>query len=159
MLISSTSLSYMYCVLTPKLDETFASPQQATDIVQKMCAYGGIRLDESQPVQDSYISKGVRCSAIMRPVVDREIGVSASIRRQKTVAITRDNLLKSNTALAEELDFLSICVNSGVSVGYAGIFLSRTPISVVLPLPWASHHCLCCMYSACFEPLRTKYSH
>ena len=103
-----------------KLDETFASPQQATDIVQKMCAYGGIRLDESQPVQDSYISKGVRCSAIMRPVVDREIGVSASIRRQKTVAITRDNLLKSNTALAEELDILTICVNSGVSVGYAG---------------------------------------
>ena len=85
-----------------------------------MCAYGGIRLDESQPVKDSYISKGVRCSAFMRPVVDREIGVSASIRRQKTVAITRDNLLKSNTALAEELDFLTICVNSGVSVGYAG---------------------------------------
>lgn len=103
-----------------KLDETFSTPQQAMDIVQKMCACGGIRLDASQPVQDSYIFKGTRCSAIMNPIVDKEIGVSVSIRRQKTVAITREKLLSTNTALSEELDFLSMCVNSGVSVGYAG---------------------------------------
>ena len=41
----------------------------------------------------------------MRPVVDREIGVSASIRRQKTLQLLAIILLKSNTALAEELDF------------------------------------------------------
>lgn len=103
-----------------KLDETFSFPQQAIDIVQKMCACGGIRLDESQPVKDSYIFKGTRCSAIMYPIVDKEAGVSASIRRQKTVAVTREKLLATNTALAEELDFLAMCVNSGVSVGYAG---------------------------------------
>ena len=97
--ITAFVLSVSSLCLTVMADETNTS-------TPKMC------------IRDS--SKGVRCSAIMRPVVDREIGVSASIRRQKTVAITRDNLLKSNTALAEELDFLTICVNSGVSVGYAG---------------------------------------
>lgn len=103
-----------------KIDETFSSAQQAVDIVQKMCSFGGIRLDESQPVQDSYIFKGTRCSAIMYPIVDKEIGVAASIRRQKVVAVTRENLLLSNTAIAEELDFLGMCVNNGVSVGYSG---------------------------------------
>ncbi len=103
-----------------KLDETFASPQQAIDIVQKMCACGGIRLDESQPVKDSYIFKGTRCSAIMYPAVDKEAGVSASIRRQKKRAITKKKLLDENSAIAEELDFISMCINCGVSVGYTG---------------------------------------
>lgn len=103
-----------------KLKETFASPQQAVDIVQKMCACGGIRLDESQPVKDSYIFKGTRCSAIMYPAVDKETGVSASIRRQKKRAITKEKLLIENSAIAEELDFLSLCINCGVSVGYTG---------------------------------------
>ncbi|MCI9084794.1 MAG: CpaF family protein [Clostridia bacterium] len=103
-----------------KLDETFASPQQAIDIVQKMCACGGIRLDESQPVKDSYIFKGTRCSAIMYPAVDKETGVSASIRRQKKRAITKKKLLDENSAIAEELDFISMCINCGVSVGYTG---------------------------------------
>lgn len=103
-----------------KLGETFGSPQQSVDIVQKMCACGGIRLDESQPVKDSYIFKGTRCSAIMYPAVDRETGVSASIRRQKKRAITREKLLDENSAIAEELNFISTCINCGVSVGYTG---------------------------------------
>lgn len=103
-----------------KLNETFSSPQQAVDIVQKMCACGGIRLDESQPVKDSYIFKGTRCSAIMYPAVDKETGVSASIRRQKKRAITKEKLLDENSAIADELDFISMCINCGVSVGFTG---------------------------------------
>lgn len=33
-------IEVIYPTRLVKLDETFASPQQATDIVQKMCAYG-----------------------------------------------------------------------------------------------------------------------
>lgn len=103
-----------------KIDERFESAQQAVDIVKRMCACGGITIDESQPVKDSYITKGVRCSAMITPIVDEEIGVSASIRRQKKKAITRDKLIRDNSAIEDELDLINMCITCGVSVGFTG---------------------------------------
>lgn len=103
-----------------RLPETFGSPEACANIVRKMSRFGGVILDGSKPVGDSYISRGVRMSGAIEPCVDANAGAIASIRKQKPSFITRQNLIRWGTATAEELDFLTICVNNGVSIAIAG---------------------------------------
>lgn len=103
-----------------KIDEHFLSPTQCVDMTKKMCQLGGVIIDGSQPAQDSYISQGVRISAIIPPCVDDDVGAAFSIRKQKTNFITKEQLIEWNTATEEELDFLTLCISHGVSLGIAG---------------------------------------
>jgi pilus assembly protein CpaF len=103
-----------------RLDETFSSPEACANIVRKMSRFGNVILDGSKPIGDSYISRGVRMSGAIEPCVDPDAGAIASIRKQKPSYITRENLIGWETATAEELDFLTLCVNNGVSVAIAG---------------------------------------
>lgn len=111
-------------VITPtgwhKLDTHFHSPQHSIDIVQKMMRLGGVVIDGQKPTADSFITKGVRISAIIPPCVDDDTGASFSIRKQKNVVFTKDQLVKWGTATEDELDFLTLCTNNGVSVSVAG---------------------------------------
>jgi pilus assembly protein CpaF len=103
-----------------RLNETFGNPEACSNIVRKMSRFGNVILDGSKPIGDSYISKGVRMSGAIEPCVDFDAGAIASIRKQKPSYITRENLIGWDTATADELDFLSMCVNNGVSVAIAG---------------------------------------
>lgn len=103
-----------------RLTETFGNPEACANIVRKMSRFGNVILDGSKPIGDSYISKGVRMSGAIEPCVDSDAGAIASIRKQKPSYITRENLIGWDTATAEELDFLTLCVNNGVSVAIAG---------------------------------------
>ncbi|MCL6458233.1 MAG: Flp pilus assembly complex ATPase component TadA [Gorillibacterium sp.] len=103
-----------------RLNETFGNPEACANIVRKMSRFGNVILDGSKPIGDSYISRGIRMSGAIEPCVDPDAGAIASIRKQKPFYITRENLIGWETATAEELDFLSLCVNNGVSVAIAG---------------------------------------
>ena len=103
-----------------RLNETFGNPEACANIVRKMSRFGNVILDGSKPVGDSYIAKGIRMSGAILPCVDADAGAIASIRKQKPSFITRDNLISWETATADELDFLTLCVNNGVSVAIAG---------------------------------------
>jgi len=103
-----------------RLSETFTNPEACANIVRKMARFGNVILDGSKPVGDSYISKGVRMSGAIEPCVDPDAGAIASIRKQKPFFITRENLIGWETATADELDFLTLCVNNGISVAIAG---------------------------------------
>jgi pilus assembly protein CpaF len=50
-----------------KLDERFSSPQRAVDTIRKMARLGGLILDNTTPMVDSYLTKGIRISAIIPP--------------------------------------------------------------------------------------------
>lgn len=102
------------------LDETFLNPDDCMDKIKKMVWLGGSIIDGSNPKVDSFIGEGIRISAIIPPCVDRRTGGVASIRRQKKNVITRDLLIKYESAIDEELDFLSLCVNNGISLAIAG---------------------------------------
>lgn len=86
-----------------RLNETFGNPEACANIVRKMSRFGNVILDGSKPIGDSFIARGI-----------------ASVRKQKPLLITRENLIGWDTAIAEELDFLTLCVNNGVSVAIAG---------------------------------------
>lgn len=103
-----------------KISEHFISPMQCIDMTKKMCQLGGVIIDGSQPTQDSYITQGVRISAIIPPCIDDDIGAVFSIRKQKTNTITKQQLIKWDTATDDELDLLILCIEHGVSLGIAG---------------------------------------
>lgn len=103
-----------------KIPERFLSPQHAEDTLRKMVRLGGIILDGTNPIVDSYITQGIRVSAMIPPVTDRRSGVVFSIRRQRMARVTKKQILDWHTASPEMLDFLALCINHGVSIGFAG---------------------------------------
>lgn len=103
-----------------RLNEAFSNAEACANIVRKMSRFGNVILDGSKPIGDSYISRGIRMSGAIEPCVDQDAGAIASVRKQKPSYITRENLIGWDTATAEELDFLTMCVNNGVSIAIAG---------------------------------------
>lgn len=103
-----------------RLNETFSNPEACANIVRKMSRFGNVILDGSKPIGDSFIARGIRMSGAIAPCVDADAGAIASVRKQKPLLITRENLIGWDTATAEELDFLTLCVNNGISVAIAG---------------------------------------
>jgi pilus assembly protein CpaF len=103
-----------------KIPERFLSPQHAADTLRKMVRLGGLVLDGTNPIVDSYITEGIRVSAMIPPVADRHSGVVFSIRRQRMAKVSKEQIIGWHTATPEMLEFLTLCVNHGVSVGIAG---------------------------------------
>ena len=101
-------------------EDAFPSPEAALDIVKRMVRMGGMLLDAQTPRVDSYMGSGPRISAIIPPLVPEEQGVIVSIRKQNKSRITREQLVDSGSATSEMLDFLSLCLCYGVSIGAAG---------------------------------------
>lgn len=102
------------------LEDTFISPDDCMDKIKKMVWLGGSIIDGSNPKVDSFIGEGIRISAIIPPCVDKKTGGVASIRRQKENVITRELMISYGSATDDELDFLSLCINNGVSLAIAG---------------------------------------
>lgn len=102
------------------IDKTFINPDDCMDKLKKMVWLGGSIVDGSTPIVDSFIGDGIRISSIIPPCVDKHTGGVASIRKQKKNVITREIMIEYGSAIEEELDFLSLCVNNGVSLAIAG---------------------------------------
>lgn len=103
-----------------RLPATFGSAEACANITRKMSRFGNVILDGSKPLGDSFIARGVRMSGAIAPCVDEDAGAIASIRKQKPFLITRENLIHWETATADELDFLTLCINNGISIALAG---------------------------------------
>ncbi|MGE4486164.1 MAG: ATPase, T2SS/T4P/T4SS family [Oscillospiraceae bacterium] len=101
-------------------DEAFPTPEAALDMAKRMVRMGGMLLDNQTPRVDSYVGGGTRISAMIPPAVPPECGVIASIRKQSRSSITRAQLLDSGSATAEMLDFLTLCLCNGISIGLSG---------------------------------------
>lgn len=103
-----------------KIPESFASPQQAVDIIKRLLQTQNLTIDNTNPSVLSYLSDGVRICANIAPVVSKDAAVSASIRIVKTEDVTLDTIEKYGTATHEMLDFLKLCVKSYVSCCISG---------------------------------------
>ena len=106
---------------TYKIAETFQSPEHAINILRKMALMGGATLDEANPIRDSFIGTGLRLTVSIYPIVDKEVGATFSLRKLKDNEITADDLVnKYNSYSREEIDFLVMCLEHGVSVLFGG---------------------------------------
>lgn len=103
------------------LDETFLSPQHAIDVITRLLRRSGTVMDDAKPVALGHIAKNVRIAGFKTPVLDEEVGVSASIRVVSFSKLTRRNLVEQYKTVPEEaLTFLETCLNYGISMCIAG---------------------------------------
>lgn len=103
-----------------KLEKAFDTPESCIDIVRRMARLGGLTLDKSHPRGDSYIGNGIRITATVPPCVDADAGAAFSIRRQKSITNDKQFFLNNDTASEEELDFVVMLPNNGISVAFVG---------------------------------------
>ncbi|MCQ2485548.1 MAG: Flp pilus assembly complex ATPase component TadA [Clostridia bacterium] len=103
-----------------KLENTFFSPQHATDIVKRLLHHSGMIIDNVSPMSQGHLPNNTRITALKAPIVDDEIGVSVSIRLLHPSRVNRDEIVKSGNATKKMIDFLCMCMRYGVSTVVAG---------------------------------------
>lgn len=103
-----------------KIPEHFESKQHALNIVRKMLHKSGMVLDNASPVVLGHLSKNIRISAMKYPVVDEDVGVSASIRIVNPQNFAKEDFVRFGTATEPMLEFLSQSLRYGVSTCAAG---------------------------------------
>ncbi|MFA9381740.1 MAG: ATPase, T2SS/T4P/T4SS family, partial [Acetanaerobacterium sp.] len=103
-----------------RLEERFLSPQHAIDVVKRMLRHKDMTIDDTMPVALGTLGKNVRIAAMKTPVLDKEIGISASIRIVSFSKLGREDLLKYGTATPEMLDLLELFLRHKVSICLAG---------------------------------------
>ncbi len=100
--------------------EKFNSPTHAVDVFRRMLQKNGMIFDNAQPVVVGHLSNKIRITVMNDGVIDKGCGVSASIRIVNPRKLSADDFVKSGTATAEMLEFISTCYNSGVSMCVTG---------------------------------------
>ena len=105
---------------TVKLEECFDSPEHAVNVIRRMLHVSGMVLDNASPIVLGHLSKNIRIAVLKSPIVDEDVGVSASIRIVNPQSMKKEDFIKSGTATEPMLDFLSLCVRYGISVCVAG---------------------------------------
>lgn len=103
-----------------RLKERFLSPQHAIDVVKRMLRHKDMTIDDTMPVALGTLGKNVRIAVMKTPVLDSEIGISASIRIVSFSKLGREDLLRYGTATADMLDFLELCLRHKISVCFSG---------------------------------------
>jgi pilus assembly protein CpaF len=97
---------------------TFRDDAQLLQVIQRIAASIGRRIDESSPMLDARLADGSRVNAIIPPLsLD---GPSMSIRRFGTVPINIQKLLDLGSVTSEMAQFLEAAVASKVNILIAG---------------------------------------
>ena len=105
---------------TVKLEERFDSPEHAVNVIRRMLHISGMVLDNASPIVLGHLSKNIRIAVLKSPIVDEDVGISASIRIVNPQSMKKEDFVRSGTATDPMLDFLSLCVRYGISVCVAG---------------------------------------
>lgn len=103
-----------------KLSETFSSPQHAINVMRRMLHVSGMVLDNSSPAILGHLSKNIRIAVLKTPIVDEDVGVTASIRIVNPKKLSENDFINNHTAVKEELDLLRILLRYGISICVAG---------------------------------------
>jgi len=106
--------------ITKKLDEHFDSPEHAINVVRRMLHVSGMVLDNASPAILGHLSKNIRIAVLKTPLVDEDVGVSASIRIVNPQSMKKEDFIRGGTAAGPMLDFLAECLRYGISVCVAG---------------------------------------
>ena len=100
--------------------EKFDSPSHAMDVIRRLLHQSGMILDNSQPIIVGHLSDKIRITAIAKGVVDKDVGISVSIRIVNPRKLTKADFVESKTASEEMLDFLSLSHRYGESICFTG---------------------------------------
>ncbi len=97
---------------------SFHSEAQLMQVIQRIAARVGRRIDESTPMLDARLEDGSRVNAIIPPLALD--GPALSIRRFGTVPIDIDKLIELEALTSEMAEFLRACVRSRLNILLSG---------------------------------------
>ncbi len=100
--------------------EHFNSPQHAIDVIRRMLHKSGMIFDSAQTIVVGHLSNKIRITVMGDGVIDRDKGLSASIRIVNPQKLTKQQFVDYGTATAEMLDLLAACYCHGVSMCITG---------------------------------------
>ena len=100
--------------------EHFNSPQHAIDVIRRMLHKSGMIFDSAQTIVVGHLSNKIRITVMGDGVIDRDKGLSASIRIVNPRKLTKQQFVDYGTATAEMLDLLAACYCHGVSMCITG---------------------------------------
>lgn len=103
-----------------KQKEHFYSPQHAVDIVKRLLHHSGMIIDNAAPMAQGHLPDNTRLMALKIPIVDENVGISASIRLLHPSTVTREEIISSGNATEKMIDFICMCMRYGVSTVIAG---------------------------------------
>jgi pilus assembly protein CpaF len=101
-----------------KTNVTFRDDAQVMQVIQRIAASVGRRIDESSPMLDARLADGSRVNAIVPPLALD--GPAMSIRRFGTVPISIEKLIEHDSLTEEMSMFLSACVRSRTNILISG---------------------------------------
>ncbi len=100
--------------------EHFNSPRHAIDVIRRMLHKSGMIFDSAQTIVVGHLSNKIRITVMGDGVIDRDKGLSASIRIVNPRKLTKQQFVDYGTATAEMLDLLAACYCHGVSMCITG---------------------------------------
>jgi pilus assembly protein CpaF len=96
----------------------FRDEQHLLQVIQRIAANVGRRVDESEPMLDARLLDGSRVNAIIPPLALD--GAAMSIRRFGTIDVDIDMLIRLGSTTPEMAMFLQACVQSGMNILISG---------------------------------------
>lgn len=105
-------------------NESFMSPKNAQDVIQRILSRSGQTMNEATPGTHANLSENIRIAALQYPIIEKDVGVVASIRRVNPDAISEEQLIQSKSATEEIIEFLRFCLRHNVSICFAGATFS-----------------------------------
>ncbi len=95
--------------------EGFRNPEHALDVIKKLLNENGSYIDTSKPTEVGHLFNNIRITAYQYPVIDKDAGVSVSIRKVNPKNFVKEDFIKLGTGSDEMIDFLILCTNYGIS--------------------------------------------
>lgn len=96
----------------------FHDDEHLVQIIQRIVAEVGRRIDETTPMVDARLSDGSRLNAVIAPLALD--GALVSIRRFGSKPLTADRLIANQSITAEMVEFLSGCVKARINMLVSG---------------------------------------
>jgi pilus assembly protein CpaF len=96
----------------------FHDENHLLQILQRVVAATGRRIDENSPMVDARLPDGSRLNAVIKPLALN--GPLVSIRRFGARPLTADDLLKYGTLTPEMIEFLAACVRARINIVISG---------------------------------------
>ena len=87
--------------------EKFDSPIHAMDVIRRLLHQSGMILDNSQPIIVGHLSDKIRITAMAKGVVDKDVGVSVSIRIVNPRKLTKEECPQFDEINEDGDDFLT----------------------------------------------------
>lgn len=96
----------------------FHDQEHLLQILQRIVAATGRRIDEKSPMVDARLADGSRLNAVIKPLALN--GPLVSIRRFGSRPLTVEDLLKNGSVTQEMVDFLAACVEARINIIISG---------------------------------------